>query len=773
MLLLAMAIGFLFCLPHPLFSDAYSVVLNDKQGGLLSAKIAEDGQWRFPGTGSTNPKFNCSLVVFEDQYFMEHPGVNPVSVWRAFRQNSKAGKIVSGGSTITMQVARLIRKNQKRTYAGKLLELLMALRLELTHSKVDILGLYAAHAPFGTNVVGVEAAAWRYFGRDLAQLSWAECATLAVLPNSPSIIYPGRNPEKLKQKRDRLLYKLYSLHYFDQETYSLSIREPLPEKPFPLPNKARHLLNRSLKEAPEQNRFNTTIDPELQERLLEILSKHGERLKQNEVHNLCALVLDVRNNEVISYIGNTPLKDREPHGEDVDVIIADRSTGSLLKPYLYGFMLNDGQLMPNVLIPDIPTQISGYVPQNFDFTYDGAVPAKQALARSLNIPAVKLLQEYGIQKFLDRLKQLGLSSMNRSADNYGLSLILGGGESKLWDMCAAYASMAKTLNRYNGSHTYLASDWEKPHYLEQAADKHGKEKPGDPLISASAIWLTFEAMAEVGRPDIDASWKRLGNAQKIAWKTGTSFGFRDGWAIGITGRYVVGVWIGNADGEGRPGLTGISAAAPVLFEIFGVLPKSEWFGMPASDLRQVSVCAQSGCLPSPHCSDLKKEWIPKQSHVALTCKYHQLIHTDASEQYRVTDQCTSPLEMRSLPWFVLPPTLEYYYKIKNPSYKTLPPYKPGCEPEIERSMEMIYPKPGTVIYIPYELSGEQGKTVLEIAHRNPSNVVFWHLDGALIGTTKEIHQLGVAPAKGKHLLTVSDNTGETLTIPFEVVSEKK
>ncbi len=772
-LLLSTVFSFLLCLPDPLFSDSYSVVLNDKQGGLLSAKIAGDGQWRFPGTGSTNPKFNCSLVVFEDQYFMEHWGVNPVSVWRAFRQNSKAGKIVSGGSTITMQVARLIRKNQKRTYAGKLLELLMALRLELTHSKAEILALYAAHAPFGTNVVGVEAAAWRYFGRDLTQLSWAECATLAVLPNSPSMIYPGRNPEKLRQKRDRLLYKLYSLHYFDRETYTLAMREPLPEKPFPLPNKARHLLNRSLKEVPGQNQYSTSIDAELQERLLEILSKHGERLKQNEVHNLCALVLDVRNNEVISYIGNTPLKDREPHGEDVDVIMADRSTGSLLKPYLYGFMLNDGQLMPNVLIPDIPTQISGYVPQNFDFTYDGAVPAKQALARSLNIPAVKLLQEYGIQKFLDRLQQLGLSSMNRSADNYGLSLILGGGESKLWDMCAAYAAMARTLNRYNGSHTYLASDWEKPRYLEQPAKKHSKEKAIDPLISASAIWLTFEAMAEVGRPDIDASWKRLGNAQKIAWKTGTSFGFRDGWAIGITGRYVVGVWIGNADGEGRPGLTGISAAAPVLFEIFGALPKSDWFGMPASDLRQVSVCAQSGCLPSPHCPDLKKEWIPKQSHVALTCRYHQLIHTDASGQYRVTDQCVSPLEMKSLPWFVLPPTLEYYYKIKNPSYKTLPPYKPGCEPEIERSMEMIYPKPGTVIYIPYELSGEQGKTVLEIAHRNPSNVVFWHLDGVLVGTTKEIHQLGVAPAKGKHLLTVSDNTGETLTIPFEVVSEKK
>ena len=744
---------------------------------MLSAKIAEDGQWRFPESEELNPKFACSILAFEDQYFLQHHGVNPVSIWRAIRQNSKAGKIVSGGSTITMQLARLIRKNQKRTYAGKLLELCMALRLELTYSKRDILKLYASHAPFGTNVVGVEAAAWRYFGRNLSQLSWAECATLAVLPNSPSIIYPGKNQEKLKRKRDLLLYKLYNLNYMDEETFRLSKSEPLPEKPFPLPNKARHLLNRVVNENRNEHSFKTTLNAEIQNRLLEIVTKHNERLKQNEVHNLCALVIDVRKNEVVSYIGNTPLRDKEPHGEDVDVIMANRSTGSLLKPYLYGFMLNDGQLMPTILVPDIPTQISGYVPQNFDFTYDGAVPAKQALARSLNIPAVKLLQQYTIQKFLDRLKQIGLSSMNRSADNYGLSLILGGGESKLWDMCSAYASMAKVLNRYNVSGTYVQKDWDKPMYLKKKSSGKSltanKDSKTIPLLSASSIWLTFEAMAEVGRPDIDASWKRLGSSQKIAWKTGTSFGFRDGWAIGVSGNYVVGVWIGNADGEGRPGLTGISAAAPVLFEIFGMLPKSEWFKMPVSDLKQVLVCKQSGCLPSVHCTETKKEWIPKNSNVSITCKYHVPIHTDATGLYRVTDACVSPLDMKTTSWFVLPPTLEYYFKIKNPTYKTLPPYKAGCAPDIEKSMEVIYPKPGTIIYIPYELSGEQGKTVFEIAHRNPSNTVFWHLDGTLVGTTREIHQLGIAPSKGKHMLSLSDNTGETLTIPFEVVSEKK
>ena len=769
-----LAIWFLGCLPNPLFKDAYSIVLNDNEGKLLSAKIAQDGQWRFPEVDAINQKFSKSILAFEDEYFYYHPGINPASIWRAFKQNRKAGKVVSGGSTITMQLVRLIRNHQKRTYFEKAIELIMALRLELTYSKQEILNLYCSHAPFGTNVVSIEAASWRYFGRGLSNLSWAECATLAVLPNAPSMIYPGKNQEKLKRKRNKLLYKLFALKHINEETYQLAIQEPLPLKPFPLPNQSRHLLNRAVNEHPLENNFNTTLQSELQNKALDILTKHAHQFKHNDIHNVCALIIDVKKNEVISYIGNTPIKEKEPHGEDVDVVMSNRSTGSLLKPYLYGFMLNDGQLLPNMLVPDIPTQIAGYVPQNFDFTYDGAVPAKQALSRSLNIPAVKLLQQYSIEKFLDRLQQIGLTSMNRSADNYGLSLILGGGESKLCDMCSAYASMARVVNRYNNFKEYKASDWNKPTYLvERKKQITGNQQPTTPLISASSVWLTFEAMADVGRPDIDASWQRLGNAQKIAWKTGTSFGFRDAWAIGISGNYVVGVWVGNADGEGRPGLTGISAAAPILFELFGSLPKTDWFKMPISDMKQVVVCKQSGCLASIYCNETKKEWIPKNSHAFISCKYHKPIHVDITGQYRVTDVCVSPMDMKTVSWFELPPVQEYYYKTKNPTYKSLPPYKSGCAPDIEKAMEMIYPKAGTVIYIPYELSGEQGKTIFEIAHRNPSNTVFWHIDGALIGTTKDIHQLGITASKGKHMLSISDNTGETLTIPFEVLSEKK
>jgi penicillin-binding protein 1C len=760
------------CLPKPLFKDSYSVILNDRKGNLLSAKIASDGQWRFPESDHLNHRFVYSILAFEDEFFFQHPGINPVSIWRAIVQNQKAGKIVSGGSTITMQVTRLMRKNRKRTYFEKLVEVILALRLELTHSKAEILKLYASHAPFGTNVVGVEAASWRYFGRPLLNLSWAECATLAVLPNSPSIIYPGKNQQHLKAKRDKLLLKLFNSRYINEETYRLAIEEPLPEKPFPLPDRARHLLNLALRENPSENLFRTSLDPEIQNRVRDIVSRRGAILKQNEIHNLCALVLDVNKNQVLSYVGNTVLRDLEPHGEDVDIIRSNRSTGSLLKPYLYAFMLNDGELLPNMLVPDVPTQIAGYVPQNFDFSFDGAVPAKQALARSLNIPAVKMLQSYTVDKFLDRMRQIGISTLNRSAENYGLSLILGGGEASLWEMCSSYSNMARLLNNQGKKKEFLNDTWDKPSYF-LASKKRARGNTQRTVILASSIWLMFESMAEVGRPDIDASWKRIGNAQKIAWKTGTSYGFRDGWAIGVSSNYVVGVWVGNADGEGRPGLTGISAAAPVLFEIFGSLPKSQWFQAPVGDLKWIQVCKQSGCLVSPQCPDKVNERIPKHSQPSMVCTYHKHIHVDPTEKFRVTDACESPLNMKTVSWFILPPVQEFYFKTKNPLYKTLPPWRAGCEPEVNRSMEMVYPKAGTIIYIPYELTGKQGQTVFEVAHRQAANTVFWHLDGVLIGSTRDIHQMGMNPTKGKHMLSLSDNSGETLNIPFEVMSERR
>ena len=346
-----------FSLPRTLFQEPYSTVIESKEGELLGAKIARDGQWRFPAQDSIPEKFKKCIVYFEDEYFYKHPGFNPVAMVNAIKQNRKAGKVVRGGSTLTQQVIRLSRKGKGRTYFEKIIEIILSTRLELRHSKDKILELYAAHAPFGGNVVGLEMASWRYFGVQSNQLSWAESATLAVLPNAPSLIYPGKNQLKLLKKRNTLLLKLKNESIIDNQTYELAIEEPLPQKPYDLPQIAPHLLQRVAKNQ-EGTRLKTTLDMALQNRVNQIAKYYYNQYKQNEVNNLAIIVIDVKTRNIISYVGNSPTDLN--HQKDVDIVDAPRSTGSILKPLLYAAMLDEGELLPNTLIADIPTQISGY-----------------------------------------------------------------------------------------------------------------------------------------------------------------------------------------------------------------------------------------------------------------------------------------------------------------------------------------------------------------------------------------------------------------------------
>lgn len=769
---LGLSIGFLFCLPNPLFKSHTSTVLEDKHGNLLAAQIADDGQWRFPVNATTPDKFKLSIIQFEDRGFYKHTGFDAAAFIRAAIQNIKAKKIVSGGSTISMQVIRLSRKGKQRTFYEKIIEIILACRLELTHSKEEILALYAGNAPFGSNVVGIDAASWRYFGRGADKLSWAESATLAVLPNAPSLIYPGKNQERLLAKRNRLLDQLQNAGIIDSETCNLSKVEPLPGKPHPIPQIAPHLLQRCNKEGFSGQRVRSTIDIHLQERINDVIENHHKILRSNEIHNACAIVLDVQTGNVLAYVGNTNNKDKPEFNGDVDVINAPRSTGSILKPFLFASMLNDGDLLSGTLIPDIPTQIAGYAPQNYNTTFDGAVPAKRALARSLNIPAVRMLQNYGIEKFNYNLKKIGITTLNYSPDHYGLSIILGGSEAKLWDLTGIYASMARTLNNYTVyGGKYNKWDYHPPVYTQQENNK--KDLSASSYFDAASIYLTFDAMVEVSRPDEDAGWRQYTSANKVAWKTGTSFGFRDGWAIGITPKYVVGVWVGNADGEGRPGLTGIQTAAPILFDVFNLLKSSKWFEKPYDEMERIRVCQLSGCRASEICEPVDTVWIQKNGLRSEPCTYHKMIHLDASEKYRVTSNCEPVDQMKHVSWFVLPPAMEWYFKSKNPSYKELPPYRPDCEIQGLGAMEIIYPKKFSKIYVPVELDGTMGKTIFQVAHRKSSSIIYWHIDGKYMGSTQNIHQLGLNPDEGTHTLTLVDEEGESISEQFEIVSKKK
>lgn len=768
---------FYFSLPRPLFSDPYSLVITDRDGDLLQARIAADGQWRFPYTDSVPEKFEKALLTFEDKSFYYHPGVDPIALGRATWQNLSNAKVVSGGSTLTMQTVR-IAGNRSRNIWNKLLEMVLAVRLECGYSKNEILALYAAHAPFGGNVVGLKAASWRYFGREASTLSWGEAACLAVLPNSPALIHPGRNRTALLNKRNRLLKKMMSEGIIDKTTCELAMAEPLPDKPIALPQEAPHLLARIIheNESIHTTEIRTTISMKLQQRVAGILERHHQQLKGNQINNAAALVIDINSGNTLAYVGNIFHPDQPELDPHVDVIAAPRSPGSTLKPLLYAAALQDGQILPNSLLPDIPTQISGYAPQNFDLGYDGAVPANRALARSLNVPAVKLLQGYRTERFHALLKKMGVTTLTHGSKHYGLSLILGGGENSLWELSGMYSSMARTLNNYpKHSGRYFSGDWHMPNYYynkEVPKPKEGQELAKSNFLGAGAIYSTFQSMNELMRPGEEMLWAQFNSAQKIAWKTGTSFGFRDGWAIGLSPKYLVAVWVGNADGEGRPGLTGISTAAPILFDIFKLLPASPWFEMPYDDMVQIPVCPKSGFRTGENCGIYDSLWVPSSGLHAGACPYHQLVHLDEQGQYRVTSECASPSEMIHSNWFVLPPSMEWYFKQCNADYKSLPPYRPGCEVEQVAAMEMIYPRRTNRIYVPIELDGKTGKTIFEVAHREPATTIFWHIDDQYMGSTKNFHQLELNPEPGKHVLVVTDENGERLEQPFEVLGRQ-
>ncbi len=755
-----------FALPRPLFDAPYSTVLVDRSGALLSAHIASDGQWRFPARDSIPPKYVQALICFEDRYFYRHPGVNPFAIVRAMRQNIKEKRLVSGASTISMQVIRLAESRKGRALWDKCKEVLKALRLELRYSKQEILSFHAAHAPFGGNLVGLEAASWRYFGRSAHQLSWAETAMLAVLPNAPNLIHPGKHRKLLLAKRNRLLARMVDDNILSTEDYRLALLEPLPDRPHPIPSLAPHLLDR-LHRRNTEKQYRTSLDLPLQNGTRNLVKLHHKRLSQNGIYNACALIIDIRSNKVLSYVANTPTSDA--HAPNVDIIIAPRSTGSILKPFLYAAAMQSGLILPKSLLPDVPTQIAGYVPYNFDRDYDGAVPADEALSRSLNIPAVRLLQDYGVSKFYDRLKELGLSDLNYPADHYGLSLILGGAEASLWDLATAYTMMARKLHQYQivqGQNKVSPYD-DAPSLLEYSEGIHRFRS--DMLPDAASVWLTFEAMTQLKKPSGHRLRDFVSGQRKIAWKTGTSFGFRDAWSIGVTPDYLVAVWVGNADGEGRPGLIGVEAAAPLMFDLFDQLAFDDyWFEAPYDQLRDVAVCRQSGYLATGYCTLKDTMAVHKSGRKTSSCPYHQRVSMDKTNSYRVSADCYPPHQMVYRSCFALPPSFEVYYKKNHPQYVGLPEYDPNCSPGDAPQIELIYPPKGARIYLPRNLDGSEGKFVFEAAHQSSSTKIYWHLDEEYIGSTQGAHQLQYLPKSGAHILTLIDQNGQELRQAFFV-----
>lgn len=743
--------GYIFCLPRHLFHVPYSTVVTDRNEELLGARIASDGQWRFPPRNTTPEKIKECLITFEDKHFYHHWGVNPFAIGRAFYQNVKNKRIVSGGSTLTMQTIRLAR-NESRTFREKLIEMIWATRLEFRASKEEILSMYISHAPFGGNVVGLDAAAWRYFGHSADDLSWAESAMLAVLPNAPAMIHLSKGRKTLLDKRNRLLKQLLEKKTIDSSTYELAISEPLPDEPHALPQIAPYLVSRFYQERNgEYSR--STINKGIQTQVEDLAERWSNEFGQSDIRNLAILVIDIPSNQVVAYCGNVHF-DRKQGGNQVDVIQAPRSTGSILKPFLYYAMLQEGSLLPDMLLPDVPVNINGFTPQNFSMQFEGAVPASEALARSLNIPAVTMLQRYGVPKFHSFLQQIGLKTINRSSSHYGLSLILGGAEATLWDVTNAYAMMGRSLLQLPQRSCSLLLPTSR---ITESTDPF---QPG-------AVWQTFDALKEVNRPE-EIDWKSIPSMQTIAWKTGTSYGFRDAWAVGVTPRYAVGVWVGNATGEGKPGLVGAQTAGPVLFDIFNLLPSSSWFTRPVGIFVEAEVCRKSGHLKGRFCDETDTLLVLPAGLRTETCPYHHLVTLSADESQRIYENCANTEPTLRKSWFTLPPVWEWYYKQHHPEYKPLPPFKAGCGEDTFQPMQFIYPPMNARIKLPKQLDGSKGFLTVELAHNNPNATVFWHLDETYQAQTQDFHKISLQPAAGKHSLTAVDGEGNTISTTFFV-----
>ncbi len=753
-----------FLLPDPVFDKPTSTVLLDSNERLLGARIAEDGQWRFPESDSIPDKFETCILTFEDQHFRKHFGVNPVALFRALRVNLKEGKIKQGGSTLTMQLARIWEDGQARTISQKLKEIAIALHFEVNYSKDEILKMYCSHAPFGGNVVGVETASWRYFGRSMENLTWSESAVLAVLPNAPSLIYPGKNEVLLRAKRDRLLDKLKELGHITDEENQLAKLEPLPGRAKRLPNIAQHLLDRAYGRN-KGMKVQTDVDFELQRRTQDIINIHSDQYAHNEIYNAAAVIIETKTGKVLSYIGNSTTSNN--HNNSVDVVKGNRSTGSLLKPFLYASSLSKGEILPAEILSDIPTFIAGYAPENYHKSFDGIVPANEALYRSLNVPFVRLLRKHGVNRFYDELKSMHMSTLHRGSGNYGLSLILGGAEGKLIEISSMYAGMGRMLIDYNGEEIatndhFFNSSW--------SGEKMESEKE-PPYLSPAAVFETLNALTEAKRPLGQQGWKSFSSSKKIAWKTGTSFGNRDAWAIGTTPEYTVGVWVGNADGEGRSGLTGLGFAAPILFEIFEELPATSWFEKPFDNYTERPICSESGLIANQHCSHFVNQLIPVANYSDATCHYHHLFHLDKSEKHQVNSSCETPSEMVHKSWFVLSPAQEKFFKLKSSTYRSVPPFRNDCVLEEQSPMEFIYPRSPNRLYLPIDLEGKKGKAVFELAHRRALQKVFWYLDGEFLGFTKDFHEMEIHTTKGKHSLLVTDEEGNEFWKTFEVLSK--
>ena len=557
--------------PAPLGKNLeYSHVVLDREGRLLRAYATTEGRWRLPvAERDVDPRFLKLLFTYEDKRFREHHGIDPLSMGRAAVQLVTRGQIISGGSTISMQVARLLEPRERRSLGAKMRQIVRALELESALGKDGVLALYLTLAPYGGNLEGVRAASLAYFGKEPRKLSLAEAALLVALPQSPELRRPDRFPTAARAARDRVLDRAALAGLMPRDEIARAKAQPVPHERKPLPVLAPHAADQVVLLEPDRREHRLTLDLFLQKNLQELAHERAQALGPDI--SVAILAVDNVTGEVRARVASADYFDLRRAGQ-VDMTQALRSPGSTLKPFIYGLGFEDGVIHPDTLIDDRPSRYGGYVPENFDLTFQGVVTVRRALQLSLNVPAVAVLNKIGVSRLGARLSQAGAVLILPKGEAPGLAMGLGGVGVRLADLVMLYASLAR-----QGEALALTE--------RQQADLRMPHRLLDPV----AAWYVGNILLGAPPPDNALSGR-------IAFKTGTSYGYRDAWAIGFDGRMTVGVWVGRPDGAPVPGLVGRASAAPILFEAF-----ARSGGAPAALPRapRGAIFAASNKLPPP------------------------------------------------------------------------------------------------------------------------------------------------------------------------------
>ena len=739
----------------------WSKVVYDRNGELLRVWMADDEQFRFePKAKVLSKKYLEALKAFEDKRFDYHFGIDPISIVRATLSNLQARKIVSGGSTITMQLARL-KDPKKRTLSSKIKEALFALRLEWQWTKKEILTAYAAEVPMGGNVVGVESASWALFNKSSIDLTWAEAALFAVIPNAPSFINLKKSRETLKKKRDVLLKDMLRQKIIEEQTYQLSLLEELPEyyNGKKLYNQRAHHFSEWVKSNSEKNEIVTTLDLKTQNILKSQVSFHLKELNDYGIKNLSVLITDTKSGEILAYEGSGDFYNKNSLGQN-DGVQAPRSTGSTLKPFLYALAIDEGPWMKETKVLDVPTWYGSFSPQNFTKDYSGITSISRSLITSLNVPAVRMLNHYGVDRFYFFLKTVGFKKMFRHHSDYGLSLILGGAESTLFELTALYRSLIN-----DGNYSTLTYDLNRSLVEKEVFSKE----------TASQI---AEVLRYVTRPRSEINFGEVIGSKRVSWKTGTSYGAKDGWAIGSSPEYTIGVWVGNFEGYGNEEISGVKSAAPLMFSLFNQLDysidKNEEYSQKLDSLNfeKVELCKQTGYRAGPNCEGHYESEVVSNQTYAKLCPYHKTIVVNGDRK-RVNSKCWNEQDTTRIQPLIWPINVRRILSKNGIKVQAPYPWSTTCE-SVKKSDEfkVIYPLSRGRVFLPKDWDGKREMMVAEvIAEEN--DTLFWYINGdyykKTIGSSKEPLSL----ESGTHELLIQNQNNLLKKVKFKVFKGEK